>query len=590
MKMKNTYLLVLAMAVLSFSACKKGNFLDSKGTDVIDREKTFADSANTMDFLSGLYLDNTFNFQIGSAHVVLDYSKMSDEAEGRYPALGNYDKVVTQGTFATPFFNQATAQWTLFYKNIHNANIFLEDVDKSPLSAAKKVRTKAEARFLRAFYYSFLIKYFGGVPLVGDKVFSTTDQAELIRSTYEECVNYTVSELDAIANDLPLSYTGLDYGRITRGAALALKARVLLFAASPLSNGGSTATDPQLIPITAYPTYDQNRWEKARLAAKAVMDLGVHQLNVNNSNPAKPGNGFYELFISRVNSEFIFARPLPTGKQMEQGNNPKSRGGTGFYTYPTQEFVDKFPTINGKPIAADLKSPSNPLGYDATNPYANRDPRFQATVIYNTSLYFLNSAKALREVYTYVGAESDGIVAITANTATITGYYTRKFCDELASVGGGNNVDRSIPIIRYAEVLLSFAEASNEMGNTADAINTLKQLRIRAGINAGSDNLYGLPANPSKEELRTVIQNERDIELAFEQHRFWDIRRWKIGGQIDGKVLHGMRITRIGTTGSNYTYQRIDVRSHYFKEIYYYFPIPREDVTLNPAMLQNPGY
>ncbi|MGV3685531.1 MAG: RagB/SusD family nutrient uptake outer membrane protein, partial [Daejeonella sp.] len=223
-------------------------------------------------------------------------------------------------------------------------------------------------------------------------------------------------------------------------------------------------------------------------------------------------------------------------------------------------------------------------------PYANRDPRFGATVIYNTSLYFLNATKTLSEVYTYVGAPNDGIVAITSNTATITGYYTRKFCDELAAVTGGNNVDRSIPIIRYAEVLLSFAEASNEVGNTADAINTIKQLRIRAGINAGADNMYGLPSNPSKEDLRALIQNERAIELAFEQHRFWDIRRWKIGGQIDGKMLHGMRITRIGTTGNNYTYQLVDVRSHYFKEIYYYFPIPREDVILNPAMLQNPGY
>lgn len=579
--MKNIVIIGCFTFLISLGSCQKNNFLDSESTASLNKTVTFADSANTMDFLAGLYVDNSFNFTMGSDNTGADFSKMTDEAEGRYPALGNFDKVFTQGTFNNSYYGSIANDWALFYKNIHNVNVFLEEVDNSPLSDALKVRVKAEARFIRAYHYSFLTKYFGGVPLVGDKVYSTADEADLIRSSYEDCVNYIVDELDAIANDLPLSYRGLDYGRITRGASLALKARVLLFAASPLYNGGSTATNPELIKLTAYPTYDKQRWEKARLASKAVMDLGLYSLNEDNSNPAKPGNGFYSVFIKRMNNEFILSVPMATGKEMEKAMNPYSRGGRNFYYYPTQELVDMFPMINGLPIT----DPAS--GYQASNPYLNRDPRFGATVIYNGSLYYLNSKKALSEVFTYVGAPDDGIVAVSSNKATITGYYTRKFCDELAAYTGGNNVDRSLPLIRYAEILLNYAEASNEMGNTVDAINALKLLRKRAGIVAGVNSLYGLPANPTLDELRSLIQNERAIELAFEHHRMWDIRRWKIGGKLDGKFVHGMQITK---TGNNYSYKTIDIRTRYFKDIYYYFPIPKDDVTLNQALLQNPEY
>ena len=160
-------------------------------------------------------------------------------------------------------------------------------------------------------------------------------------------------------------------------------------------------------------------------------------------------------------------------------------------------------------------------------------------------------------------------------------------CDENAAITGGNNVDRSYPVIRYAEILLNYAEATNEMGNPADAMSTLKQLRVRAGISAGADNMYGLPANPSQADAREIIRNERGIELAFEGHRFFDIRRWKIGGTIDGHMMHGMQITK---SGNNYTYKVINVTPRYFKDIYYYFPIPTDDVTFNPKLLQNPGY
>ena len=587
--MNRLYLLLCVVFAVAIASCEKGNFLYTKTTVDLNKEIVFADSANTIDYLSGLYIDLTLGYTLSSDNSGYDYAKMCDEAEGRYPALGNYDKVITQGTFSGSFFSTVAEQWAKFYQDIQNANIFLAEVDRSPLSAEKKVRVKAEARFIRAYHYQNLLKYFGGVPLIGDKVFGATDRDESERATYEECVNYVVAELDAIANVLPLNYSGLDYGRVTKGACLALKSRVLLYAASPLYNGGSTGTG-DVIKYTAYPNPDQSRWEKAALAAKAVMDLNVYSLNIDNT--AKPGNGFYKLFISRVNNEFILPRPLPPGKQVETAFNPRSRGGANFYYYPTQELVDMFPTINGKPITEDIKTAANPMGYDAANPYVNRDPRFEYTVIYNGSMYFLNATRALEEVNTFkgAGATQDAIVSTTSNTATSTGYYVRKLCDELAAVTGGGNVNRSLPVIRYAEILLNYAEAVNEMGNTTEAINTLKPLRERAGINAGADGLFGLPATATQVEMRKIIQNERAIELAFENHRFWDVRRWKIGSLIDGKFMHGMEIIRVGTTGKVYTYKRVDVTKRYFKDIYYYFPIPKNDVIINPNLLQNPGY
>ena len=602
-KMMKKYLIACVSMLTIFSAsCQKGGFLDTKPTADLTKDVTFADSTNTMNYLAGLYLDDGVYFP-GNGTANYDFSKMCDEAEGKAPQLiGNFDKAITQGSFATILFDTTNNMWSLFYKDIQNINVFLAEVDKSPLSASMKNRVKAEARFLRVLYYSYLMKFFGGVPLVEDRVFEPEDVSDLPRGTYEACVNYSVGELDAIANSLPVSFAGLDYGRVTKGACLALKSRILLYAASPLYNGGSPATSSPLIEQTAYPTADPARWEKARLAAKAVMDLGKYSLFVDNTTPWSGsatglGYGFYKVFITRVNNEFIFFKPLVNGKQIENIYNPKSRMGTatGYLYYPLQELVDKFPTIKGGAITDDIyNAATNPTGYNAANPYANRDPRMSATIIYNGSQYYLNSARGLASVDTYLSTPAfpnntgDGIVTIGSNVSTTTGYWPRKMCDEYAAVVGGNNVERCLPIIRYAEILLNYAEATNETGNIAEAINTLKALRARAGITTGTNGMYGLPVGADQATARTIIRRERDIELAFEGHRFWDIRRWKAGPELDGKFMHGMEITK--TAATTFTYKRINIRTRYFKNVYYYWPIPKSDVQLNPIVLQNPGY
>ncbi|WP_316840530.1 RagB/SusD family nutrient uptake outer membrane protein [Pedobacter gandavensis] len=577
------YTLTIGIALILglTTGCKKANsFLDSQSTNDLDEASVFADSARTSSFLLGIY--GRIGFESDPVEVNslgAPFTAATDEAESRWPGGQNVPIQMFQGSFGTGFINANNQNWTFLYTGIRMVNIYLKNVDNAPLSASLKAKSKMEARFLRAYFYHFLLKFYGGVQLVGDQVKGLSDENTDPRASFEATVNYIVSELDAVAAQLPERNQGLDYGRITKGAALALKARVLLSAASPLFNGGSLSTQGDIIPLTAYPNADASRWQKAMDASKAVMDLNQYQLVED--NVTRPGNGFYKMFLDRVNTEAILQRMNGNNKLYESNWLPPTRGGT-FLIYPSQQLVDAFPMKNGK-----LKGTPG-SGFDATNPYANRDPRLDYTVIYNGAMYFDGRVNAMAPVFTHVGAAQDGIQAATANTATNTGYYCRKMCDELVYGNSPANTQRCQPLIRYAEILLNYAEAANESGQTNIALDQLIALRKRAGIDAGADSRYGIPSSLSVNEARLLIQNERFIELAFEEHRYFDLRRWKLGAEYDGKFLKGMRITK---TGNTYTYAEINVRTaRYFKVNSYLFPIPTSEISINREMKQNPGW
>lgn len=585
------YVLLFQLVVMITAvSCSKQGFLDPVVTADLNLEKTFVDSAKTMEFLNNVY--NGVSYLAGPREVNTvgaPLSECTDEADSRWPGAHNVPIQIISGNFTGNWMNRNTNDWSYLFSRVRAANIYLAEVDKSPLSSALKSRTKLEVRFLRAYFYHLLTRNWGGVPLVRDTVYTLTSGNNMARATYEECVNYMVKELDEIAPQLPNSYTGIDYGRITKGACLALKARVLLYAASPLFNGGSFATDNDVKAQTAYPTEDLSRWQKALDAAQAVVSLNQYQLEEDNS--VRPGGGFYNVFLKRINSEYILAWMRPLNRDIESNYLTPTRGGS-FLHYPSQNLVDAFPMRNGMaPLNAD-GTVNTASGYDPNNPYVNRDPRFYYTVIYNGSLYYLQSAAAPSPVLTYTGtgATTDAIVAISGNGATNNGYYRRKMADSLIAGNSSTNTERCLPLIRYAEVLLNLAEAANETGNTSLAMQQLKAIRKRAGILPGTGNNYGLPASPTKDEARELIRNERFIELAFEEHRYYDLRRWKLGSLYDGKFNQGMRIARVGTTGNNYTYTRINVRSRYFKTSSYLFPIPQVEIALNPKIKQNPGW
>lgn len=567
--MKKKIFLAAICLVAIIAGCEKGGVLDQVKTTDLNEETTFADSARTMQFLTRIYSDIGFSADpkrfadLGSS---VGIYTLGDEVEYSLQSAGAFNVIFQTG--AVSALNVPTDAWNTTYANIRRVNVYLSHLSTTPLSAPLKARTAAEARFLRAWYYFILIKHYGGVPLVGDAIFSATDTPSGKRATYEACVNYIESECNAAAAALPLVNTTLDYGRITKGAALALKARLLLYAASPLFNGRADNMDGLL----GYPTADDARWVKAAQAAKDVIDLGQYQLY-----ELAGGLGFQKVFTLRKNSEYILAAMAGNNRTLEAIWDPASRTGSGS-AMPYQELVDAFAMNNGKAIT----DPTS--GYDPANPYANRDPRFNWTILYNDALR-LNTSKTITPVSTYAAtpASQDGY------PVTKTGYYLRKMLDDNTIASStSSQTERCFPLIRYAEILLNYAEASNEAGNTSIAYDQLRAIRKRAGIAAGTDGNYGIAANLSKEDMRKVLQNERRVELAIEEHRYWDVRRWKIAENVSNKTLHGMKITKTGTT---YNYEIVNIRTPVFTAPkWYLWPIPQGEVNKSLELLQNPGW
>lgn len=469
--------------------------------------------------------------------------------------------------------------WQKAYNAIRSATIFSTMINRVPLAEVlpdgrpARPAYRSEARFIRAMMYFDLVKRFGGVPLLGDTVRQIDDNIQVPRRSFEDCINYIVRELDDIKDSLRTKeqINATHYGRVTKGAAMALKARVLLFAASPLFNGGNIEPSN---PLTGYTNADPNRWKLAADAAKAVIDLNSYSLMPD----------IRDVFITQAapvagNTESIFWRQNGTGITVETDNGPvgyTSAGGSGV-TSPTQNLVNAYPMVNGLPIT----DPAS--GFDPATPYANRDPRLTATVFVNGMLW-LNRAVQLYSG----GVDRPG----GSLQQTKTGYYMRKFMGKFESSATATyqQTIHDYVYLRYAEVLLNYAEALNEFsGPTTEVFDMLHQIRQRAGIEAGGDNTYGIPADANQEQLREYIHNERRLEMAFEEQRFFDIRRWKIAEQVMVQPLGGVNILRTSQGFLSYDYVNIGTGVFRSPQMYLY-PIPYNEVIKNPEMRQNPGW
>jgi hypothetical protein len=585
---------IVAMAMVY--SCKKADILDAQLNSDLNEETTFADSAKTSNFLFGVYSDIFFDFSSryynsgNGSGISAGTAEASDEGNHRLFGVtqpfvviysGSLAPIVSSGANQNPY----TVAYNKSFANIRRANIYLANVDRSPISAALKKQSKAEARFLRAWYYSILIKHFGGVSLIGDKLYGPNDLITLPRNSYEDCVNYIVSELDAAAADLPANYNAQNFGRVTNVSCKALKSRVLLFAASPLFNGGNIGKTEAQKKVVGYDNFDATRWTKAMAAAKEALDLADangYGLYEDNSTP---GLGFGKVFTLRKNNEFLLNGMAAGSKTLEGALLPVSRGVATPQALPSQNLVDAFGMNNGKAIT----DPTS--GYNPANPYLNRDPRLGYTVIWNQMLWFNNATGNKQPVFTHINTQ-DGWSTKSgeAGLTYATGYYWRKMMDDGTANNGGPTLQRSWGLIRYAEVMLNYAEAANEADQPAIAYDMLKLLRKRAGIIAGADGLYGLKPAMSKEEMRLIIQNERQVELAYEGMRFFDVRRWKIAMEKFNFTMMGMQITK---TGNNYTYNKVPITNNavrIFKEANYFFPIDQGEISRVPALIQNPGY
>lgn len=531
---------------------------------VFDKDDSLGTYANK--FLNTIYSELPTGYNRLS-NDMLDAA--SDDAVSISTSTTDVSKLATGGytSYATI---AGETPWASSYAAIRQANIFVSNIDVSPVKetlpngASIRYAWKAEARFLRALFYFELLKRYGGIPLMGDTVHQLGDDVQIPRSSFADCVTYLVHECDAIKDSLrpnPVVAPELNSHRATRGAALALKAKILLYAASPLFNGQNVDANNTL---TGYTSFDKERW---KLAADAARDL------INEHTFALLPS-FKNVFITQNNSEVIFFRQGDNNSGIESTNGP-----LGFAqvangrTNPTQELVDAFPMANGLPIT-DPKS-----GYNADDPYTGRDPRFGFSILYNGATWLNTSLQMFDGGQNKPTGQTPG---------TKTSYYMRKFMGNFETATQYSNVSHDWLILRYTEIVLDFAEAQNEYsGPDADVYQVLKDLRNRAGIPAGDDGLYGLTDNMTQDAMRQVIRNERRIELAFEEQRYWDIRRWRIAEQVANTPLHGMQIIRDGGT---LTYNPITVFTPSFTKKMYLYPIPYDEVVKNDHMVQNPGW
>ncbi len=581
-------------AILVLNACTESSegFLDPKEDTVVDREWVFSDSIRTEQYLTNVYsklIKTYFAEQGGTAYYAawdgatdntcLMWSGTNRMSNGL--AFSNFSSSTTPSAYPE-FLNK----WNETYIVINAATSFILNIDKSPLSNARKERMKAEARYLRAYYYYYLLNFYGGVPLLKDVVYSETDLPVEKRATYSEMVDYIVSELDAISNTLPSNYEASEYGRPEKGAILALKAKVLWLAASPLANGGNVG-DGDTRSLLGYESFDASRWTKAKTAIEALLNLSQYSLVEDNTT--RPGNGFYQVTTTRKNTECIFKVLKQGGGYPDNYLLPKSRGGQA-YQYPYHDLVNAFPMKTGEAIDAANSS------YNPSKPYENRDPRFYYTIIYDGAQWITSYAgQKLGRVNLYYKAPTDGMG--TNNYTTYTGYILRKFCKETNYGGSGQN-DAGFPVFRLADFMLMYAEVLTEIdvnANRATIEDQLFKIRKRAGIIAGANGRYGVPANMTKEAMIDFIINERRIEFVSEGSiRFVDLLRRKLK-----EKLHNVRPTGIKWTGYDSktqtcsAYEIISVKSDFkfYAPRDYHFPIPLTEYNRAQGLLiQNPGW
>ncbi|MBQ9185109.1 MAG: RagB/SusD family nutrient uptake outer membrane protein [Bacteroidales bacterium] len=556
-------LFYILSTVLMMSGC---NFLDFDETSgLYNREDMYATFSNIKSMLTNIYgyLPNKDIVDVGEAMRECG----SDDAEFGDPDAsvqnfnnGNWSALSTLDT-----------KWSL-YNGIRSANEFLESFEKVDLSLYQYDGSydlwqehmkyfPYQARVLRAYFFFDLARRYGDIPMPL-KMLSIEEANSIEKTPFADVIAFIVSECnDCIAN-LPATYVGLqnnEYGRATKGFAMALKAKALLYAASPLHN----------------PSNDKSKWLAAAVAAQDIIDSGLYTLD--------PGQK-----VNKIDSpENIFIIMRSESSSFELYNfPPRFTEGKRTYisgTYPTQNLVDAFETENGYDITltANGWSTADP-DFDLSEPYKGRDPRFEQTILANGMTF--KGAK----IETFEGGADYS--ATRADLGTPTGYYLRKYIEESTSFVSEATVKNKHHwvVFRYAEALLAYAEAANEyFGNPDQSDGTLK-LSAAAAINQVRANA-GMPDVRATDyaSFQDAVRREWRVEFAFEDHRFWDVRRWKIGGntqtQIDG--------AHIAKVGNRLEYGRMMVERRTWSEKMNLYPIPQSELYVNTNLNpQNTGW
>lgn len=548
MKTKILALLIIAGGLFGLTSCHKA--LDLSPKDRITDLELWNNQQLVILHTNYFYsqLRSGFSNSLTSGQWL--FSSLTDDAVA--PSATSSARTKWGTNFTTSSNSPANTLWTSSsnsrWVNIRRANLYLANIDNVPGDQALNKRLKAEVRFLRAYYYYDLVSFFGAVPII-TAAQESTDSLFLPRNPLPECYNFIMTELDLAANDLPSTYPASDLGRVTKQAAWGLKCRVQMM---------------------------KEDWAGAAATAKAIMDLGANSLV----------SSYATVFTNKAatNTEILLA---------VQHNNSKDELGTQFDLYtlppyfggqgnncPTQNLVDEYEMrTTGKPIT----DPTS--GYDETKPYLNRDPRFDATILYDGVTF----KGRTMEMFTG-GADITVGGVITANNASPTGYYLRKFTSESINPADQNvRSSNNWPLIRYAEILLNYAESQNEaIGPDASVYAAVNAVRQRAGMPQVASGL-------TQNQMRNVIRHERRIELAFEDHRYWDVKRWKQAVNLFTTTSTPIRkatITRNATTGAKtYDFTKTITYNRTFLERNYLFPIPKTEIDKpGNKLTQSPGW
>ena len=634
----------LALAMFGMVGC---DFFDEIPGKQLDLDDTFATRTKTEEFLNNVYTyvtdDNTgerfytsYSDRYGGV-----WMAGSIEANWSWDWHDSHKWNLGQTSASSGY---VTFWYDHFYQGINKASTFIQNVDRNPeITETEKKVWKAQARALRALYYFHLFRSYGPIVLLGDEPMDPgMELGSLLRArnTVDECIDYIVTELDAAAADLPAKYSGVNFSRIDRGSCKAYKAKVLLYAASPLFNGNTMyggITNPDgthLFPQS----YDASKWEKARDAYKAFFDEFVptyYELHVVTTDGK---TDFYESYRQITtgcyhgSKENIFVKNVWHGElnyAVTPGHthisNSEIQGGLGFGV--SQELVDLFFTDKGLRIdddpdyqrneytgvpdaskygsAEDYNDPVVPSrNYFKANSnltlkqWEHRDPRFYVCVTYNGSTW-LNTETTAGEVTTELYYNGNSGNKEKAHDTPYTGYGFRKAARSSKESGRDNHYSGNL---RLADMYLGYAEALVECGDAPGAIEQINVVRRRAGIpeyGTGTDanGLEGVDYVARGYNVRDLVRRERLVELACESNHFFDVRRWRVADMAtgdgwiyptyhkggEGGELHGLNYLEDAPR----FFEKVVMQTRIFEPRHYFMPIPDADVRRNPLMVQN---
>ena len=613
------------IGVVFINSCNR-DYLNTKPQDRISSSATWSDGA-----LSTAFVLNVYSFLGYGGFEEQSLAAYTDEA--MFTHAGRNINTFTEGNEepGALAWMSATYYWDNMYSAIRNANVALENLPTATFDdAALKDQLLGEAHFLRAYYYQQLLRFYGGVPIV-DHTYGLNEDYSLPRNTYEECVNFIVADLDQAAQLLDGKST-VD-GRASKIAAMALKARVLLYAASDLHDATKAKANSSVlsgfgnIELLAYTSGDQQaRWQAAQTAAKAVLDIAQgYKLDLSAPASAEEGKMNYQSIAMGGKSatgdaaaavELIFQRTSTT-LYTQEDNWPLggihygiNNGPNGYHNWagntPIQLLVDDYEMMDGSKF--DWNKPE-----EKAHPYTNRDPRLYATILYDgagwkprpNDVAGRDPVNQLQTGY-YTDGAGGFINGIDTRESPVenwngsrTHYYTRKFIDANPALPDNQSNGQIVPwpFIRYTEMVLNYVEASIELGQEDVARTWLNKIRFRAGMPAVTD---------AGTALRDRYRNERRLELVYEEHRYHDARRWMIAAQTVGRGIKAINVQATLKPGKSplvpyqhdetvydYTYtvqDNTENETRVWKDKMYFRPINRDEISKNEKLIQNPGY